>query len=470
MTTSGPIERIARAVRDGRVTATRVVQESLDRIERLDPALNSVVDVCAESALADAELADRAGSLGPLVGVPLLVKDLEDSKGLPTRKGSKALEGVQVAAHDALVPSRLKSAGAIVVGKTTLPEFALEGYTANLATGITRNPWNLDLSPGGSSGGSASALSAGLTGIATATDGGGSVRIPAAFCGLVGLKPTNGVIGRWPTPDWIDLTTDGPFTTTVADLHLLMNVMVGPTPGDSGAYPVDAWKQYAGATPQKIYAAERTSDLGALPKELSAHFADAVAALSDVLSLPVEWIEPGSLFGSGDPDLDWFTVATAENLNSLGREWVERHFASLHPASQEFLGQGMQVSIDEYLNARRRRYGYVRIMDELLAGPNLLVTPTVADIGWLADGRLSGQSEPGSLPPEVYSTALQNVVGLPAVSLPCGVMSNGLPGSLQITGPRLSDSLLLEIAQQWETAHPWQRNAPGYEPFDSFLD
>jgi len=242
---------------------------------------------------------------------------------------------------------------------------------------------------------------------------------------------------------------------------MLMDVMVGPTAGDAGAYPSDAWKMYAGATPKKIYAAERTSDLGPLPQQLSTQFAEAVAELSDLLAIPVEWIEPGLLFGTGDPDLDWFTVATAEHLNSLGREWVENNFASLHPASQEFLSQGMQVDVDDYLDARRRRYGYVRIMDELLAGPNLLVTPTVADIGWLADGRLSGQNEPGSLPPEVYSTALQNVVGLPAISLPCGVMSNGVPGSLQITGPRLSDSLLLEIAQLWETAHPWQRNAPG---------
>jgi len=470
MTTPGPIERVAHSVRTGQVSAVRVVKESLDRITRLDPELNSVVDVCAESAFENAAIADRNAQGGLLAGVPTLVKDLEDVYGLPTRKGSKAYDSAPLAQRDAVVPGRLKAAGAIVVGKSTLPEFALEGYTSNLATGTTRNPWNNELSPGGSSGGSAAAVSAGLAGIATATDGGGSIRIPAAFCGLVGLKPTNGVMGRWPTPDWIDFSTDGPFATTVSDLRLLMNATVGPIAGDPSAYPTTAWTQYAGVAPKKIYAAERTSDLGALPKELAAHFFDSVAALSELLSLPIEWLEPGSLFGSGDPDLDWFTVATSEHLNSLGREWVVSNFDILHPASQDFLSQGMNVSVDEYLDARRRRYGYVRVMDELLDGPNILVTPTVAEIGWLADGRLSGQSEPGSLPPEVYSTALQNVVGLPAVTVPHGVMSNGLPGSLQITGPRLSDSMLLDIAQQWETAHPWQRVAPGYEPFDSFLD
>ncbi len=199
MTTPGPIERVAHSVRTGQVSAVRVVKESLDRITRLDPELNSVVDVCAESAFENAAIADRNAQGGLLAGVPTLVKDLEDVYGLPTRKGSKAYDSAPLAQRDAVVPGRLKAAGAIVVGKSTLPEFALEGYTSNLATGTTRNPWNNELSPGGSSGGSAAAVSAGLAGIATATDGGGSIRIPAAFCGLVGLKPTNGVMGRWPT-------------------------------------------------------------------------------------------------------------------------------------------------------------------------------------------------------------------------------------------------------------------------------
>ena len=470
MTTPGPIERVAHSVRTGQVSAVRVVKESLDRIARLDPAINAVVDVCADAALSQAKRNDRDGVIGALAGVPMLVKDLEDVIGLPTRKGSLAFIDQPPATSDGTVPGRLKNAGAIVVGKTTLPEFALEGYTANLATGITRNPWNLELSPGGSSGGSAAAICAGMSAIATATDGGGSVRIPAAFCGLVGLKPTTGVIGRWPTPDWIDLSTDGPFATTVSDLRMLMHAMVGPVSGDPGAFPGASWTQRAGDLPRKLFAAKRTSDLGALPAELDSHFVDGVEALADLLKLPVQWIEPGTLFSSGDPDLDWFTVATSEHVNSLGRKWVTDNFANLHPASQEFLGEGMKVALDEYLDARRRRYEYVRAMDELLAGPNILVTPTVAEIGWLADGRLSGQSAPGSLPPEVYSTALQNVVGLPALSMPWGTLSNSLPGAIQITGPRLSDSMLLDIASQWETAHPWQRNAPGYEPFDSFLD
>lgn len=470
MTTIGPIERTAQAVRNGQVTASQVVTHALEKIANLDSEINAVVLTCGDAALEQAAQIDKNGSQALLAGVPALVKDLEDVSGLPTRKGSLAFAEAAPATSDSVVPARLTHAGAIVIGKSTLPEFALEGYTSNLATGVTRNPWNLKLSPGGSSGGSAAALSAGLVPIATATDGGGSIRIPAAFCGLVGLKPTNGVIGRWPTPDWIDLSTDGPFATTVSDLRILLNVIAGPSSGDPGSFPVNAWKQFDGVAPVKIYAASRTSDFGPLPSELNNHFVDSVSEFAKIVKLPVEWIDPGSLFGSDDPDLDWFTVATVEHLNSLGRDWVTNNFSQLHPASQEFLSQGMSVTVDDYLQARRRRYRYARIMDELLAGPCLLLTPTVAEIGWLADGRLDGQAQPGSLPPEVYATALQNVTGLPAVSVPFGMMSNGLPGSLQITGPRLSDSLLLDIASQCESAHPWQRIATGYEPFDAFLD
>jgi len=161
--------------------------------------------------------------------------------GHPTRKGSLALRDAPPATSNGVVPERLRRAGAIVVGKSTLPEFAIEGYTANELTGVTRNPWNEAYSPGGSSGGSAAALAAGLVGVATATDGGGSIRIPASLCGLVGIKPTNGMVGRWPAPDWIDYSTDGPFATASDDLRLLYDVMIGPTPGDPSS-PHSRWR------------------------------------------------------------------------------------------------------------------------------------------------------------------------------------------------------------------------------------
>jgi Asp-tRNA(Asn)/Glu-tRNA(Gln) amidotransferase A subunit family amidase len=466
---TGPISRIANAVTAKQVTPTQVVTKALQNIESSNPTLNYMAQHCPESALKDA--ASNSGT-GPLAGVPVLVKDLENVVGLPTRKGSLALADSPAETADGTVVARLKAAGAIVVGKTTLPEFAIEGYTANRATGVTHNPWNLELSPGGSSGGSAAAVSAGAVPIATATDGGGSIRIPAAFCGLVGLKPSNGVIGRWPTQDWIDFSTEGPFTTTVADLRLLMSVISGPASGDPigrvGIAPID-YLNFKNQLPTKIYAATRTSDFGDLPTELEQVFRGAVTELSSQLKLSVNWIEPGSLFGTADPDLDWFTVATAEHLVSLGRDWVVENFELLHPSSQEFFTQGMNADLDEYIEARRRRFDYVRVMDELLAGDAILLTPTVAEIGWFADGRLSSDSPAALSPPESYSTALQNITGHPAISLPLPVMSSGLPGAIQITAARYREDLLLDLAQNWERTNPWQLNATGYEAFDAFL-
>jgi Asp-tRNA(Asn)/Glu-tRNA(Gln) amidotransferase A subunit family amidase len=467
---SGPISRIAQAVNAGKLTSTQTVSRALENIESSNPTLNFMAQHCPESAISDAA---KNSASGALAGVPVLVKDLEQVTGLPTRKGSLALADALPETVDGTVVARLKAAGAIVVGKTTLPEFAIEGYTANRATGVTHNPWNLELSPGGSSGGSAAAISSGVVPIATATDGGGSIRIPAAFCGLVGLKPSNGAIGRWPTQDWIDFSTEGPFATTVSDLRLLMSVISGPVAGDPigevGLRPQD-YLNFKNQAPTKIYAATRTSDFGDLPAELEQVFRDAVAELSGQLNRQVNWIEPGSLFGAADPDLDWFTMATAEHLVSLGRDWVVENFELLHPASQEFFTQGMNADLDEYLEARRRRFEYVRVMDELLTGNAILLTPTVAETGWFADGRLSADSPAALSPPESYSTALQNITGHPAITLPLPPMSSGLPGAIQITAGRYREDLLLDMAQNWERTNPWQLNATGYEAFDAFLD
>jgi Asp-tRNA(Asn)/Glu-tRNA(Gln) amidotransferase A subunit family amidase len=467
---SGPISRIAQAVNEGKLLPTQSVSRALENIESSNPTLNFMAQHCAESAL---EVAANHSTSGPLSGVPVLVKDLEHVAGMPTRKGSLALADALPEKTDGTVVARLKAAGAIVVGKTTLPEFAIEGYTANRATGVTRNPWNPELSPGGSSGGSAAAISAGAVPIATATDGGGSIRIPAAFCGLVGLKPSNGVIGRWPTQDWIDFSTEGPFATTVDDLRLLMSVISGASAGDPvGAVGITSadYLIFKNQKPTKIYVATRTSDFGDLPSEIEQVFRDSVNELSAQLRLNAQWIEPGSLFGTSDPDLDWFTTATAEHLVSLGRDWVVENFELLHASSQEFFTQGMISDLDEYLEARRRRFEYIRVMDELLAGDAILLTPTVAETGWFADGRLSADSPAALSPPESYSTALQNITGHPAISLPLPPMSSGLPGALQITAGRYREDLLLDMAQNWERTNPWQLNAPGYNAFDAFLD
>jgi len=467
----GPLHTLSAAVREGRLTVTALVTASIERLEAASD-LNVLADQVFEESLAAAAAMDQGTRpIGPLAGIPALIKDLEDWRGHPTRKGSLAMRDAPPALSNGVVPQRLLDAGVVVVGKSTLPEFAIEGYTANLLTGVTRNPWNLAYSPGGSSGGSAAAVIAGLVGVATATDGGGSIRIPASLSGLLGIKPTNGLIGRWPAHDWIDYSTDGPFATSSDDLRLLLDVMAGPVAGDPTA-PTRAFlanMTRLDGRPLRIVAAERTSPLGPLPPDVARAFREAATAFADVMHATLEWRDPEGFFRDGDPDLDWFTVTTAEHVASLGRAWVEAHMDEFHISTQEFLTTGLNVSAEEYLSARRRRFLYVRTLDELLGDDGLLLTPTVASDGWLADGRLSGGSDVHGLPPEVYSTAVQNVTGHPALSIPFGMLATGLPFGLQVTAAHYDDYRLLDIADLVERAYPWARTAPGYESLETVL-
>jgi Asp-tRNA(Asn)/Glu-tRNA(Gln) amidotransferase A subunit family amidase len=461
------LHELAEAVRTKRVSSRELVERALERIERDDPPLNAVVRVRADEALEEAAALDesvaRGRDVGPLSGIPFLVKDIEDLAGLPTTFGSLLFADAPPAERDGLVPGRLRAAGAIPIGKTNTPEFAVEGFTANRLWGTTANPWSRAWSPGGSSGGSGAAVAAGLAPIATATDGGGSIRIPAAFCGLVGLKPTNGVVGRSPIPDWIDLSTDGPFATTVADLRLLLELAAGPVAGDPSALPT--WSPGPGGMPARVLAAPRFTPWGPLPDEVASNFDASLRRLEDTLGVAIDRLEPESIFRTGNPDTDWFVICATEHVSKLGRALVEAGLERMHPAVRSFLEDGLATSLDEYLAARRRRFGYVRELDELLGGDAVIATPTLASTGWTVDGWMPGPDRRG-VPAEVYNTAVQNITGHPAISLPAGVCSNGVPFGLQLTAPRFRDDLLLDAAAAWERAQPWPLVAPGYEPFD----
>jgi len=195
----------------------------------------------------------------------------------------------------------------------------------------------------------------------------------------------------------------------------------------------------------------------------------AAQILSDLLKLPLEWRDADDFFTGGLPDLDWFTIAPCDHVASLGRQWVQENMHLFHRSSQQFLGVGLEVTVDQYQEARRRRFDYSRQLSELLGNSALLITPTVASEGWLADGRLSEGAEVTGLPPEVYSTAVQNVTGNPAISIPMGTLPTGLPFGIQITAPHYCDYDLLRIAELVEDHYPWQRVATGYEALDSIL-
>jgi len=465
------LERIGRAVRERQVSAVELVRRCLERIERLDGGLGAVVALRAERALDEAAALDRraaAGApLGPLAGAPLLVKDIEDVAGMPTTFGSLLFRDAPPAAADGLVTRRLRAAGAIVVGKTNLPEFAAQGYTANRLFGVTRNPWAPEWSPGGSSGGSGAALAAGMAPLATATDGGGSIRIPAALCGLAGIKPSGGLIGRRPIPDWIDLSTDGPLATSVEDLRLLLTIEAGPVAGDPTALPETPSLARAErpARPGRVLAAPRFLPWCPLPAEVAELFDAALLALERDLGLAVEPIEPERIFRTGDLAADWRTLTTTEHAHKLGRATIEANANLLHPSVRAFLEHGLRTPIEEYLAARRRRFDYVRELDELLGPDGVIMTPTLASAGRLAEGRMPGSDRLG-FPDEVYNTAPANVTGHPSLSLPAGRFPSGVGFGLQVTGPRFRDGLLLDLGEAWQRARPWPAVADGYEPFD----
>jgi len=463
------LETLAGLVRTRKVSARELVQRSLDAIARHDGELNAVIRLRADEALAEADAVDAAAArgsrLGPLAGLPLLVKEAHDVEGLPSTAGSLTLVDAPPAARDCLHVARLRSAGAIVVGKTNIPEFCFEGFSANLVYGVTRNPWAPDWSPGGSSGGSAAALAAGYAPIATASDGGGSIRIPAAFCGLAGIKPTHGLVAREGTPSWMDFTTDGPLATTIADLRVLLAVEAGPAAGDPAALPAGAVDLSPGrALPRRVFAAPRFADWGPLPPAVAGLFADALQTLEADLGLVIEPLEPSAVLKSGNIDADWTTTAAAEQAHEKGREWVEANAERLHPAFRGAMRFGLGVAFEDYLAARRRRFAYVRELDDLLGADGVIVTPTMATEGYPADGLLSGEDLPGT-PWSVYNTQAQNVTGHPALSVPAGVCPNGVPFGLQITGPRFGDGLVMALGEAWEAARPWPRVAPGYEEF-----
>jgi Asp-tRNA(Asn)/Glu-tRNA(Gln) amidotransferase A subunit family amidase len=457
------LTQLATSVRQGRVRSQALVTASLERIDRLDGPVNAVISTRGDDALADAAAIDArivAGDdPGPLAGLPLLVKDNEDCAGLPTTFGSLLYRDAGPALRDSEVVARLRAAGAIVVGKTNLPEFALEGFTANRSFGDTHNPWALDWSPGGSSGGSGAALAMGLAPLATASDGGGSIRIPAAYCGLVGHKPTNGIIGRDPIPSWIDLSTKGPLATSVADASLLLDVLRGPLAGDPTALP--SWDAREGAWPRRVLVTPRLADHGPLPEAIAGSFEEAIGALEIATGISVERIDPPL---EPQADEDWFTLAGVDELTWIGRDVVTERAADLSGHLRAALELAATFTVDDYLAARRRRFGYVKVIDQLVGDDAVLVCPTMCVEGFYADGRMVGREETGT-DASANNTQIGNMTGHPALSLPAGRSPNGVPFGIQITGPRFADDMVLAVGAAWEAAQPWPVTAPGFEPF-----
>jgi Asp-tRNA(Asn)/Glu-tRNA(Gln) amidotransferase A subunit family amidase len=452
------LSELADAVRHRRVHARELVEESIRRIDAAE-SLNAVIALRAEEALAEAELVEDDEGLLPLLGLPLLVKDLTEVAGMRTTYGSPLYASAEVADADATIVARLRAAGAIVVGKTNTPAFGHTAVTDNLVFGATRNPWNPDRSPGGSSGGSAAALAAGLAPLATSTDGGGSVRIPASQCGLVGYKPTIGVIGRDSAPRWMAFSTSGATASSVADALLEARVLAGPTLSDihqvpSSSVPIEA------VLPTRVVACS-TLRSGVDPAVASA-FDRTVSLIADELALPVTTVD--AVFADGNAAFSWFVISSAELAQSLA--WCRDQWESFEPSLTASLVFGASVSAHDYIAAQRQRFAYAGQLEALLVDDAVLVTPTCNVTSWAPSGALPDSAGDATGDPAIaVNTPEFNLTGHPGMSVPIGIAPDGVPIGLQIVGPRFGDRFTLGLAAALEQAQPWPLLAPGYDPF-----
>jgi Asp-tRNA(Asn)/Glu-tRNA(Gln) amidotransferase A subunit family amidase len=447
-------EQLAAAVRQGRIDPVALVEESVRRIDAHNGTLNAVISLRAEEARAEAAASPRSG---PLAGFPVLVKDLARCRGTVTTLGSPWYADAPPDEIDDVVVARLKSAGAIVIGKSNTPAFGHAAYTDNRLFGPTRNPWNPDRSPGGSSGGSAAALAAGLVPLATSSDGGGSVRIPASCCGLVGYKPTMGAIGRNLLPRWVHFSSQGAMASSVADVILEASVTFGLGRGDWLSFPAGTI-DLVPARPREVLATR--SFRADLDPEIEAEFEASLTTLSEA-GFPVHKVAAPS---DRSVAAAWATMAAAELAQSLA-EFRDR-WDELEPALRDQVQFGSTVSAEDYIRAQRLRHEVTARFDDLLGTDSVLVVPTANVVSWPPEGPLPTST--GTVRDDAavaLNTPDLNFTGHPAVSVPLGRDHAGVPFGLQIVAPRFADSLALGLAQVLEQRRPWPLVADGYSPF-----
>jgi amidase len=455
------IARQAELIRAGEVSSRELVELYLERIERIDPKLNAFVRVLGERALADADQADarlKAGEERPMLGVPIAVKDNHDVAGDVTAHGTAAFE--EPASQDCELVRRLREAGAVLIAKAALPELAIIGATESPTFGATRNPWNLDHTCGGSSGGSGAAVAAGLCAGATASDGGGSIRIPAACNGLFGLKPQRGRVSLMPLPEhWYGMSVAGCVTRTVIDTALFLDAVSGPASGD----------RHASEPPAKP-------------------FADFARELPGSLRIAVS-VRPLTLAAPVHREVKRAVSETAELLRSLGHE-----VSDFDPAYNElmaiFAPRYLRGIRDEALTVPRydrlqRRTKQFSTMGSLFSDSvmewtrrdeprqaervlrvfeqhDVLLTPTIAKppvkVGeWEGRSALRTFYGMGLAYP---FTAAWNALGNPAAAVPAGFSPDGLPLSVQLVGRPNDEGTLLSLAAQIEDERPWADKRP----------
>ncbi len=461
--TQCPAHELIALYRSGQASPVEATQAVLSRIERLNPQLNAFCLVDADAALSAARASEsrwqahrsNGAPVGELDGVPTSIKDLILTRGWPTLRGSRTIDPRQAWDVDAPATARLREAGAVLLGKTTTPEFGCKGETNSPATGITRNPWNAACTPGGSSGGTATAVAAGLGPLSVGTDGAGSVRIPAAFCGNVGLKPSFGRVPAYPLSPFGTVAHLGPHTMSVRDAALMMNVLKQPDARDWTALPPDATDFTVGLedgirglriaySPTLGYARNVHPEIAAA--------VDAAVRQMQALGAHVEQVDPGF----EDP------LEITTGLWFLGAHTV---WSGLTPEQQavtdpDFRAEaelGAQLTALQVQQLSQRRGVLGSHMRQFMQRYDLLVTPSVAVPAFEARAAGTVPMDPQAMLGWTPFSYPFNLTQQPAISVPCGLTRTGLPMGLQIVGPMFGDALVLRAARAYESVQPVAR-------------
>jgi Asp-tRNA(Asn)/Glu-tRNA(Gln) amidotransferase A subunit family amidase len=459
---------IAEDVRGGRRSAVEVIEETLDRIAGANGALNAFCEVRPRAARAAAARVDARIATGedvgpalPLAGVPVAVKDVIWEAGVEATDGSRSLLGF-TPREDAIVVQRLTAAGAIVVGRVNTPEFCYRAFCANDLYGVTSNPWDLGRTPGGSSGGSAAAVAAGLVPLAIGTDGGGSIRIPSSFCGVAGFKATFGVVPREPQwPGWLSLTHVGPIAFTVRDCALMLSVIAGPDQRDPMSLP-PLGRDLGPAHPRERgdlrgLRVAYSADLGYVPIDDGVRRAFG-AAIERFASLGAELVAAEPAPFSPNPVDIWNTLTTTDNLASEGPLLTTGRVGA---DARGLIEPGADVSGLEYVRARNAQWEYASAWGRFMTEYDLLLTPAMECVAF-EHGRTGPATIAGNPIGEFYDDFCHfcypfNLTGQPAISLPMGTAEHGLPAGLQIIGRRFDDDLVLAAGAAWERLGAWPR-------------
>lgn len=445
------------------VSPVDLVQAALEAIETTDGALNAWCEVLATRALEQAfELEGEAqrGSLrGPLHGVPVGVKDLFLTAGVPTRRGSR-LYADHVPVESAPCVERMINAGAIMVGKTTTPETGWKASSTSPLYGVTRNPWDVGKTAGGSSSGSAVCVAAGTVPIALGSDGGGSVRIPASFCGIFSMKATLGRVPVYPLSPSEYLSHAGPMTNTVADTALAFNVLKGPDPRDPLSLPNDGldWLASLQSRPRTLRCALVPTLFGRkIDGEIAECIASSFATIEkmhgiDVVEATLDWQDPVTIF-----DQLWIA------RGALYRAMPAADKARLDPGLARLIASSETVGLDDHFRALQARARFCRTVGESFREFDLLVMPMLPVQPFAAEAEGPLDMDPSAPVPWARWTPFSypfNITGQPAASIPCGWTSKGLPVGMQVVGGRFADLTVLQFCAQWEREFDWHSRRP----------